>query len=280
MTHRFTLPVLAITLLLTAGCAATAPELVYVTEAQQVTTQALEPVNLDSIGLKEDLHGGKFRQKLSPELLEPIMNDVQAQLANTRRFTKVLMNASDQETYIIEPRIETLTDYEAPVNMDPSRKLATFKALVRLDVKFMNSKGQIELVKSFVDDRKLDVKLPKKDQLSFERKQEQYKRVVTIAFRAAADRLGMGFNPSYEIGSISRINGKIAYVQINTSKLRRIPKKQQSVEVVDANNQVLASIDELVIEDGSLSGRLYEKSGVNIKEGQQVRARVNAMLLN
>lgn len=276
--HHLAFVILSIALFLTAGCA-TAPQPVYVTEAQQVTTQALEPVNLDSIGLEEDLQG-KFRQQLSTALLTPLMNDIQAQLANTRRFTKVLLNASDQETYIVEPRIENLTSYEAPLNMDPSRKLAVFKTDVRLDVKFMNNKGQVELVKSFMDNRKLEIKLPKNDQLSFERKQEQYKRVVSIAFRAAADRLGSGFNPSYEIGIISRINGKVAYVQINTSRLQKIPKKQQSVEVVDDNNQVLASIDELLIEDGSLSGKLYEKSNITIREGQKVRARVNAMLLD
>lgn len=258
------------------GCA-TAPEPVYVTEAQQVTTLALEPVNLDSIGLKQDL-STKFTQQLSPQLIDELMSDIQAQLANTKRFTKVLMNASDQETYIVEPRIESLTSFESPLNMDPTRKQVTYKSRVRLDVKFMNTKGQIELVKSFSDDRTLNIKVPKKELLATQKNQDNFKRTVTIGFRAAADRLGMGFNPSYEMGSISRINGKIAYVQINTSKLRKVPRKQQAVEVVDDNNQVLASIAELQIEDGSLSGRFYEKGGASIKEGMKVRARVNAML--
>lgn len=260
------------------GCA-TAPEQVYVTEAQQVTTMALEPVNLDAIGLKQDL-GGKFSRQLGTEMTDELMNDIQAQLANTKRFTKVLMNASDQDTYIIEPRIESLNSFESPMNMDPTRKLATFKARVRLDVKLMNSKGQVELVKSYSDDRKLDSKVPKREVISAEKKQEQFKRAVTIGFRAAADRLGMGFNPSYEMGSISRINGRIVYVQINTSKLRKVPKKQQAIEVVDDNNQVLASLGELQIEDGSVSGRYFEKGGASVKEGMKVRARVNAMLLD
>ena len=202
--------------LLPFGCA-TAPQTVYVTEAQQVTTLALEPVNLDAIGLKQDL-GSKFSRQLPSEMTDELMNDIQAQLANTKRFTKVLMNASDQETYIIEPRIESLNAFESPMNMDPTRKKVTFKARVRLDVKFMNTKGQIELVKSYSDDRKLEIKVPKREIMSAEKKQEQFKRAVTVGFRAAADRLGMGFNPSYEMGSISRVNGRIAYVQINTSK--------------------------------------------------------------
>ena len=264
--------------LLPFGCA-TAPQTVYVTEAQQVTTMALEPVNLDSIGLKQDL-GSKFSRQLSSEMVDELMNDVQAQLANTKRFTKVLMNASDQETYIIEPRIESLNSFESPMNMDPTRKLVTFKARVRLDVKFMNTKGQIELVKSYSDDRKLETKIPKREVMVSEKKQEFFKRAVTVGFRAAADRLGMGFNPSYEMGSISRVNGRIVYVQINTSKLRKVPKKQQAIEVVDDNNQVLASMGELQIEDGSISGRYFEKGGASIKEGMKVRAKVNAMLLD
>ncbi|MDD2499516.1 MAG: hypothetical protein PHN92_01720 [Geobacter sp.] len=264
--------------LLPFGCA-TAPQTVYVTEAQQVTTMALEPVNLDSIGLKQDL-GSKFSRQLSSEMVDELMNDVQAQLANTKRFTKVLMNASDQETYIIEPRIESLNSFESPMNMDPTRKLVTFKARVRLDVKFMNTKGQIELVKSYSDDRKLETKIPKREVMVSEKKQEFFKRAVTVGFRAAADRLGMGFNPSYEMGSINRVNGRIVYVQINTSKLRKVPKKQQAIEVVDDNNQVLASMGELQIEDGSISGRYFEKGGASIKEGMKVRAKVNAMLLD
>jgi len=262
--------------LLPLGCA-TAPEPVYVTEAQQVTTLALEPVNLDAIGLRQDL-SAKFARQLPLELVDELMNDIQAQLANTKRFTKVLMNASDQETYIVEPRIESLSFFESPLNMDPTRKQVTYKARVRLDVKFMNTKGQIELVKSYSDDRKLEIKVPKKEVLAAQKNQDNFKRTVTIGFRAAADRLGMGFNPSYEMGTVSRLNGKIAYVQINTSKLRKIPKKQQAVEVVDDNNQVLASIAELQIEDGSLSGRYYERGGATVKEGMKVRARVNAML--
>lgn len=279
MKHRiFAYTGVCLATLLTFGCA-TAPQTVYVTEAQQVTTQALEPVNLDSIGLKKDV-STKFSSVLPTEITDELMSDIQAQLANTKRFTKVLLNASDQETYIVEPRIDALSHFESPMNMDPTRKLVTFKARVRLDVTFMNAKGQVELVKSFSDDRKLEIKIPnKRDALTMEKKLDSYKRAVTIGFRAAADRLGMGFNPSYEMGSITKVNGKIAYVQINTSKLRKIPKKMQAVEVVDDSNQVLAAISELQIEDGSLSGRFYEKGGASVKPDMKVRARVNAMLL-
>lgn len=278
MKHLIRLAAVTTFTLLAFGCA-TAPQQVYVTEAQQVTTQALEPVNLDSKQLKQDLET-KFSRQIPPDMLDGLMTDIQGQLANTKRFTKVLMNVSDQETYIVEPRIDSLSSYESLMNMDPTRKQVTFKSRVRLDVKFMNSKGQVELVKSFSSDHKHDIRVPKVETVSPEKKQEQFKRVVTVGFRAAADQLGNGFNPSYEMGKISKINGRIVYVQINTSKLRRVPMKQQAVEVVDDDNQVLASIAELNLEDGSLSGRFFEKGGASIKEGQKVRARINAMLLD
>jgi len=79
------------------------------------------------------------------------------------------------------------------------------------------------------------------------------------------------------MGTISRIRGRTAHVQINTSKIRKMPKKQQAVEVVDDDNKVLATIAELTVEDGSITGKLYEKSGASIKEGSKVRARVNGL---
>lgn len=55
-----------------------------------------------------------------------------------------------------------------------------------------------------------------------------------------------------------------------------MPRMQQPVEVIDNYNRVLAAITELVIEDGSLSGRLFEKSGASVREGAKVRAGINA----
>lgn len=266
-----------LSLLLIAGCAAT-PEVVYVKEAQQVTTQALEPVMLESAELEADLKLPKFSKYFTPDQADDFMRVIQTEIANTKRFTKVLLNASEGDTYIIQPRIDRIDELVAPIAADPTRNRLTIKARTRLDVLFINQRNQKELIKSFYDDRKIEERISKKILLSRELKQDYVLRAVNTSFRAASDQLGNAFNPSYEMGSISRINGKIAYVQINTSKLRKIPRKQQAVEVVDDSNQVLASIAELQIEDGSLSGRFYEKGGASIKEGLKVRARVNALL--
>lgn len=271
---------LALTVLtLTAGCAST-PELVYVKEAQQVTTQALEPVMLESAELEADLKLPKFRKYFSPDQADDFMRVIQTEIANTKRFTKVLLNISEGDTYIIQPRIDRIDERVAPIASDPTRNRLTVKARARLDVLLVNQRNQKELVKSFYDERTLEERISKKIPVTPELKQEYILRATNIAFRAAADQLGNAFNPSYEMGSISRINGRIAYVQINTSKLRKVPKKQQAVEVIDDNNTVLASLGELQIEDGSVSGRFFEKGGASIREGQKVRARVNAMLLD
>ncbi|MDD5284382.1 MAG: hypothetical protein PHD54_00870 [Desulfuromonadaceae bacterium] len=257
------------------GCA-TAPEVVYVKEAQQVTTEALDPVMLESAELEADV-SSKFAASLKGISVEEILTAIQTEIANTKRFTKVLLNGSEGDTYIVQPRIERIETKIANIQTDPTRKRLTTRAKVKLDVLFINQRNQKELVKSFYDDRKLEDKIPAKGSLGDDQKSEFVRRAVIVAFRSAADQLGNGFNPSYEMGAISKLNGRTAHVQINTSKLRKMPKKQQAVEVIDDDNKVLATIAELAIEDGSLSGKLYEKSGVSIKEGSKVRARVNAL---
>lgn len=277
LTTSIKLTLIAVATLLTVGCAAT-PAVVYVKEAQQVTTQALEPVMLESAELEADLRLAKFRTYFSPEQADDFMRVIQTEIANTRRFTKVLLNASEGDTYIIQPRLDRIDELVVPIAADPTRNRLTIKARTRLDVLLVNQRNQKELVKSFYDERRIEERISKKIPITLELKQEYVLRAVNVSFRAAADQLGNAFNPSYEVGSISRINGRIVYVQINTSKLRKVPRKQQSIEVIDDNNQVLASLGELQIEDGSISGRFFEKGGASIKEGQKVRARVNTLL--
>lgn len=259
------------------GCA-TAPEVLYLTEAKEVTTQALEPVSLDPLQLRSDITQ-KWSRQLGEDMTDPILKTVSEQIARTKRFTKVIENTIDGENYIIVPAIDDLKDYETKIPTDPTRKKVTFKAKVRLDVKFMNQKGQVELVKSYSDLRTDEIKVSAKDPVDATKKAAQYAEVIEVGFKAAANLLGAAFNPSYEMGTISRINGKTVNVQINTTKLKKMPKKQQVVEVVDAkdNNTVLASISELILDNGNLTGKLYEKSGVSIKEGSKVRAKVNGL---
>lgn len=264
---------------LIAGCAAT-PAVVYVKEAQQVTTQALEPVMLESAELEADITSARFNKYFTADQADDFMRVIQTEIANTRRFTKVLLNSSEGDTYIIQPRLDRIDELVTPIAADPTRNRLTVKARTRLDVLLVNQRNQKELVKSFYDERRIEQRISKKIPITRELKQDYVLRAVTISFRAASDQLGNAFNPSYEIGTISRINGRIAYVQINTSKLRKVPKKQQAIEVIDDDNQVLASLGEVQIEDGTVSGRFFEKGGAAIKEGQRVRARINAMLLD
>lgn len=256
------------------GCTS-APEVVYVKEAQQVTTQALEPVMLESAELENDIK--RLRKYFTPDMAEEFMNVVQTEMANTKRFTKVLLNASEGDTYIIQPRIEKIGETLAPIASDPTRRRFTASARTRLDVFFVNQKAQKELVKSFYDDRKIEERISKKINLTPDMKLEYILRATNISLRAASDQLGNAFNPSYEMGTVSRINGRVANIQINTSKIRKMPRKQQAVEVIDDDNKVLATVAELIVEDGSITGKLFEKSGASIREGSRVRARVNGL---
>jgi len=265
-----------VTALALGGCATTS-KVVYVKEAEQVTTQALEPVMLESEELKNDISTKYSSYLPSADTADDLMKIVQTELANTKRFTMVLLNASEGDTYVVQPRIDKIEGTLRDIPTDPTRKRFSVKARVRLDVLFYNQKNQKELVKSFYDERSYDERISAKVIMTSDMKQDYYRKTINIAFRAAADQLGSGFNPSYEMGTVSRLSGDVAYVQINTSKIRKMPKKQQAIDVVDGNNNVLATIAELTIEDGALSGRIYKKSGASIKEGQRVRARVNEL---
>ncbi|MBI2353920.1 MAG: hypothetical protein HYV06_02630 [Deltaproteobacteria bacterium] len=260
--------------LLAFGCA-TAPEVKYAVEAEKVTTQALEPVMIETADLESEV-GTKWTGQVPKDAADELTKVIQTEIANTKRFTKVLLNTSEGDTYIVQPHIDKINLAVNNIPSDPTRKKVVVKAKARLDVVFINQRNQKELVKSFYDERTLEDRV--KGNPDEAAKQEYHMRALKVAFRSAADQLGNGFNPSYEMGTVARLNGKTAYVQINTSKLRKMPKKQQAVEVVDEDNKVLARIgDPLKIEDGSLSGTIFEKSGATVREGAKVRAKVNAL---
>ena len=265
---------------LTAFGCATAPAPVYITEAQQVTTLALEPVNLVADELANDITK-KWSKQLPADSVDTIMMSVKQQIANTKRFSKVIDNSIDGKSYTIKPRIMSLSSYETPMPTDPNRKQLTFKATVQLDVEFMNQKGQVQHVKSFTDKRTLDKKVSSKFPVPPEKKAELYNELIDVAFTAAANMLGYAFNPSYEMGKVTSLNGKSVNIMIATSKIKVMPKGQlesnDGFVVIDDDNKVLASISELVIGDGSVTGKVYPRGGASIKEGAKVRVRVNSL---
>ena len=265
----FKLLFVSLAALLAFGCA-TAPDVVYVTEAQQVTSQALEPVYLLPGTLEKDLK----TWKLPPEMSGVIMNTVTEQIEKTKRFTKVIEGQiAGNNTYVIQPGIDSLSYTESPIPTDPTRKKVAVKARVRLDVKYMNDRGEFRQFRPFSDLRTLDERVSNKFPVTAEKKLEYYTEVIEVGYKAAANLLGVAFNPSYVMGKISKLNGKVAHVQINTSKIRHMPKKE--VEVIDDDGKVLAVIDGLTVNDGSITGKVYEKSGASVKEGSKVRAKVN-----
>lgn len=264
--------------MLVFGCAS-GPQEIYVTEAQEVTTKALEPVSFEGEKLRRELTNKKLSSKIPVDKSEIILSMVKEQIARTKRFT------FEQETmisvgknYIIEPHIEELKDYEViNIPTDPTRKKIQFKARVRLDVLSINSTGALRKHASFSDTRVNEIRVSAKDsRLPASRLEELYYETIEVAFKAAANKLGMAFNPSYVTGKVVRVSGKKAYLSIDTSRLEKMPKMKWKVEVVDDNdqNKVIAAIESLKIDGGEPFGDIIEKSGT-VKEGAKVRALVN-----
>ena len=71
------------------------------------------------------------------------------------------------------------------------------------------------------------------------------------------------------------------YIKDLNTKIKVMPKGQlesnDGFVVIDDDNKVLASISELVIGDGSVTGKVYPRGGASIKEGAKVRVRVNSL---
>lgn len=256
------------------GCA-TGPEIKYATEAERVKTQALEPVMLSSTKLEEQLKG-KYASSLSTVTSEQLIDVIQKEVANTKRFTQVLVNMSEGSIFVIQPQIDRIDFSESPISYDPNRKKVSVKSKVSAVIYFQDQAGRYDNVKTFEDERKIEKTVPVNEGMDPAKKQALYRRTIETAFRALADQIGNEFNPSYEMGTISRIDGRIAYVQINTTAFIAMKKNQQAVDVIDDDSNILATLQELKISDGSLSGKFFEKSGKSIKSGMKVRARVKS----
>lgn len=272
---RFTLTLLLLVLAATLSGCATSPEIRYAIEAERVKTQALEPVMLSSSKLEEQLKK-KYASALSTITSEQLIDVIQKEIANTKRFTQVLVNMSEGSIFVVVPQIDRIDFSEAPISYDPNRKKVFVKAKVSTAIYFQDQAGRYDNVKTFEDERKMEKTIPVDEVMTSAKKQEFYRRTIETAFRALADQIGNEFNPSYEMGTVSRVDGRIAYVQINTSVFKTMKKSQQAVDVIDDENNILATIQELTFTDGGLSGKFFEKSGKSIKPGMKVRARVKS----
>lgn len=269
------LPLLTATYLL-VGCATTTPP-TYVEKAQGVTSKALEPVMMASeVGLgpvfSSDKNKAELANKFLPKAkLSEFMGTVEREINNTGRFTTIATNMTTGDTYVIFPEIIDVEVSTATIPTDPTRIKAKVVAKTKLSVRLNHQDSRSETSGIFEDTRTIEKRVSTKEDLE-QWKAAYVKAVVEVSFKAAADRLGNAFNPNYVYGTISKLAGRIAYAQIATGK---IPKSQRGVEVVDGDNRVLATLEELVVEDGTVSGKLYEKAGTPIKVGSVVRARLD-----
>jgi hypothetical protein len=261
------------------GCAA-GPQVVYVTDAQEVTTKALEPVLIDGEALRADImkNKKKWAAKISPDKADAILAMVSEQIARTKRFTIERESISGGKTYIIEPRIEEILGPDTiNIPTDPTRKKIKFTARVRLDVKSIEANGTTRKHKSFSDTRLNEIRESVKNlPLDRSKQEELFYETVEVGFKAAANSLGVAFNPSFITGTVTKVSGRTAYISIDTSKLEKMPTMKRKVEVLDDQdqNKVIATIESLKIEGGDPFGTLFERGGT-VKEGAKVRAQVN-----
>lgn len=269
------LPLLVATFLL-FGCATTPPPM-YVDKAQEVTSKALEPVMMSpEVGLGPIFSSAKHKEELAKKFLSKanlaeFMGTVEKEINNTGRFTTIATNMTAGDSYVIFPEIVDIEVSTTTIPADPTRIKAKVVAKTKLSVRLNHQDSRAETSGTFEDTRTIEKRVSTKEDLE-QWKAAYVKAVVEVSFKAAADRLGNAFNPNYVYGTISKLAGRIAYAQIATGK---IPKSQRGVEVVDGDNKVLATLEELVVEDGVVSGKLYEKADTPIKVGSVVRARVN-----
>jgi len=261
------------------GCA-TGPQVVYVTDAQEVTAQALEPVSIDGGKLREEL-SKTYASRLSPDKGDAILSMVSEQIARTKRFTIEKINISTGKNYIIEPHIEELKGPEViNISTDPTRKKVKFTARVRLDVKSIEPNGSERKHKSFSDSRVNEIRVTAKEAKEIpgdiSRQSDLFYETVETGFKAAANSLGMAFNPSFTFGTVTKVNGRTAHISIDTAKLAKMPAMKRKVDVVDDKdqNRVIAVIEGINIDSGSVTGTIFEKSG-SVSEGAKVRAQLN-----
>lgn len=262
------------------GCAS-GPQVVYVADAQEVTTKALEPVSIDDRPLRTEIKKKWAAKKIPSDKIDVIVAMVREQISLTKRFTilRELESISvSNKNYIIEPHIEEIKGpYKINIPTDPTRVKFRVTARVSLKVKSVDKYGVKIEHKSFSDARINEIKESVKNlPLDGSRQEEFIYETVEVGFKAAANYLGMAFNPSYVTGKVTMVNGRTAYISIDTSKLENMPVMRRMVEVLDDKdpNKVIAIIESLQTKEGEPRGTIIEKGGT-VKEGASVRALVN-----
>lgn len=260
------------------GCAS-GPQVKYVTEAASVVTEALEPVFIeaDEMGndIKAKLPKTVTRTDGGQSVREELEQVIQKNIKNTNKFKDVMVKLSSGDSYSIVPRIEEVSEFYTAVSGDPSRKRAGAKAKVHMDVFLYTKKGEKKLMASFRDEREKEVRVrstdPKPDM------RDIYLAAMKVAFASASDKLGSRFNPSYEGGEVTKVDGDMAYIRMNTSFFKNMPSKDQTVDILDKDNFKVAHVEAMDVKEEMVMGRMYKTAGKSVSAGMKTRARVNRL---
>lgn len=263
------------------GCA-TVPQVKYVTEAEAVTVEALEPVFIESVELERDIKAG-LPESLTAgggagSLRSEFEQIIQKNIRGTNRFKDVMLGITGGDSYSIVPRIDEVREFYSDIPGDPTRKKVGVRARIHLDVFLYTRKGEKKLMASFGDERVKEERIRSFDPSpKTEDMKKYYQKAIGVAFASAADKLGIRFNPSYEMGEVTRAEGDIVYIRMNTSLFKDMPSKDQVLEIIDSNNLQIAHIEPLDIKEGLVVGRVFKVAGRSISTGMKTRARVNKL---
>lgn len=276
-----TLVLVLFSIIAVSGCA-TAPTQKYVTEAESVTVEALEPVFIETVELESDIKA-KFPKAVtagngSTNLREDFEQIIQKNIRNTNRFKDVMLATAAGDSYSIVPRVDEVSEFHGDVPGDPTRKKIGVKARVHMDVFLYTRRGEKKLMASFKDERTKESRVSSLEpNPQGEPLRDYYRKAVGVAFASASDKLGSRFNPSYEMGEITRIDSDTVYVRMNTSLFRDMPSKDQVVDVIDAENHKVGHIEPMDIKEELVVGKVFRTAGKSVSNGMKTRARVNRL---
>ncbi|GFO59207.1 hypothetical protein GMST_15320 [Geomonas silvestris] len=82
------------------------------------------------------------------------MGVIQKEVANTGRFTKVLVNMSKGSIFVIQPKIERVKLTEVPISYDPNRRKVLVQSKVSAEIFAQDQTGRKDSVNTYSDEKR------------------------------------------------------------------------------------------------------------------------------
>lgn len=260
------------------GCAS-APQVHYITEAEAVKVEALEPVSIVSAQLRTDIKQ-KLREIVKSadernDLHEEFTQTIQKNILKTKRFSDVWIDVVEGDSFTIEPRISSVKELYENIPSDPTRKKFGVTARVKLDVIQHTSDGYNQKIDSFDDTRTKEKKVPISPLMSPTEKVEYYKSAINTAFASAADQLGNKLLPGHQQGEVTKVVGKTVYISMQTPKDKCEQKQWRFADIYDNDNKQIARVRITEVREGFTLATIERlNSGTNVAVGMKTLTKI------